>query len=122
MYVGHEIGARFACPECGLELSVCDHSGERMLFGKDQMGKPFREAEVFAAGCQSDGSVERSKWWLFGWKHGSGKHHPVCLPLQRDKTKVCIERGGLLIFGINDDSGDGQNRAGLRNLLTGIGN
>ena len=29
VYVGHESGTRFACPECGLELSVYDHSGER---------------------------------------------------------------------------------------------
>jgi transposase len=29
VYVGHESGTRFACPECGLELSVYDHAVER---------------------------------------------------------------------------------------------
>ena len=30
VYVGHAGGTRFACPECGLELAVYDHSGERI--------------------------------------------------------------------------------------------
>ena len=29
VHVGHASGTRFACPECGLELAVYDHSGER---------------------------------------------------------------------------------------------
>lgn len=29
VYVGHAKGVRFACPECGLELSVYDHSAKR---------------------------------------------------------------------------------------------
>ena len=29
VYVGHAGGTRFACPECGWELAVYDHSGER---------------------------------------------------------------------------------------------
>ena len=30
VYVGHASGTRFACPECGHELAVYDHSGERV--------------------------------------------------------------------------------------------
>jgi transposase len=29
VYVGSANGTRLACPECGLELAVYDHSGER---------------------------------------------------------------------------------------------
>ena len=30
VHVGHPAGQRFACPECGLELGVYDHQGERV--------------------------------------------------------------------------------------------
>lgn len=56
-------------------------------------------------------SLERGRW----------KHHPACTPLQLNKTEVCIERDGSFVFCIDDDSCNGQNCAGLSNLLTGIG-
>jgi transposase len=37
VYVGHEPGQRFACPECGQELAVYDHSSERSWRHLDSM-------------------------------------------------------------------------------------
>jgi transposase len=37
VYVGHAAGQRFACPECGQELAVYDHMGERVWRHLDSM-------------------------------------------------------------------------------------
>ena len=30
VHLAHALGVRFACPECGIELSVYDHTEERI--------------------------------------------------------------------------------------------
>ena len=57
VYVGHAKGVRFACPECGQDHAVYDHSAERVWRHLDSC-----QFMTYLPACQSAARIVFSSW------------------------------------------------------------